>query len=73
MTRPTRIEGADGDKVFVATVTPDGEDWHVQIWDGAKPVQNRYTSTINRPDNGALRVSAMLRQQFGITGTFKTT
>jgi hypothetical protein len=53
-------------------VTPDGDDWVVSVvLVGGEVVTRFYSTHRSRPDNGALTVTRKLRQQFGITGTFK--
>jgi hypothetical protein len=64
------IEPADM-KVF-AMVQPGGENWDVSVVLADDSVQTRTVPTSPRPDNGALHVSKMLRQQFHISGTFKS-
>jgi hypothetical protein len=71
--RPTKIYGKCGKKSFIAKVTPSGDDWEVRIEEEGRDPEFRYVSTLQaRPDNGALKVSQMLRRDYNITGIFAT-
>jgi hypothetical protein len=74
MSKPTRMYGKCGKKSFIANVTPDGYDWVIKVTDASTGEDfTRWRSTLQaRPDNGALEVTKLLRQQFNITGIFAT-
>ena len=72
--RPVLIysKAIDTDHKVYGMVTPDGCDWNISIVQGSE-ITTRFVSTIQaKPCNGATHVSRMLRQQFGIKGTFQT-
>lgn len=74
MKKPVLIysKAIDTDHKVFGMVTPDGADWQINIVQGAD-IQIRFVSTIQaKACNGSTHVTRMLRQQFGITGTFQT-
>jgi hypothetical protein len=72
MNKPTYLSLEDGGTKIVAAVTANGLQWHITVYMATSEQYDHTVPTVpNRPDNGALNVSRFIRNEYGITGTFK--
>ena len=65
------IDGENGVTVKLEQ-TKQGQDWACRVdRPGAKPEFRFYSIALSRPDLGLLVATRKVRQEFGITGTYK--
>jgi hypothetical protein len=72
MNKPTYLSLEDGGTQIVACVTANGFQWWVTVYMAtSEEYHHMFPVLPDRPDNGVLAITAFIRNEYGISGTWK--